>query len=111
MWKQLFWPCAKAGGAAPRGAEAVDASRHSKCSIHCTDDPPHAGQTFEEAFPEHGPVQAVVLGTVPTPAGRRHGVLELSTRPAAIAAANNKGVLIPPAADLAALAAGQAVQG
>ena len=70
-----------------------------------------AGGSFEEAFPEHGAVEAVVLGPVETPAGRRHGTLELSARPAALAAANDTGVLIPPAADLASLRAGQAVQG
>ena len=52
-----------------------------------------------------------MLGPVETPAGRRHGTLELSARPAALAAANDTGVLIPPAADLASLRAGQAVQG
>lgn len=56
-------------------------------------------------------MRAVVLGTVPTPAGRRHGVLELSARPAALAAANDAGKLVPPAADLASLRAGQAIQG
>ena len=51
------------------------------------------------------------MGPVATPAGRRHGTLELSARPAALAAANDTGALIPPAADLAGLRAGQAVQG
>jgi hypothetical protein len=70
-----------------------------------------AGGSFEEAFPEHGAVEAVVMGPVATPAGRRHGTLELSARPSAVAAANAAGALIPPAADLASLRAGQAVQG
>lgn len=70
-----------------------------------------AGSSIEEAFPEHGAVEAVVMGPVDTPAGRRHGTLELSARPSAMAAANDTGALIPPAADLASLRAGQAVQG
>lgn len=87
--------------------------RHSATFYRVTSagGPALAGGAFEEAYPEHAAVRAVVSGSVPTPAGRRHGVLELSARPAAIAAANDRGVLIPPAADLAALRAGQAVQG
>lgn len=54
----------------------------------------------------------MVVGTQPTPAGKRHHVLEVTARPSAVvAAAGAAHPDNPQAVDLASLQPGQTVQG
>lgn len=72
---------------------------------------PRAAGAFAAAYPEGGPFSGVVVGTQPTPAGKRHHVLEVTARPSAVAAAAAARPDAPQTVDLASLQPGQTVQG